>query len=423
MRVKGLFTDLYELTMAQAYLEANRVGRAVFSLFVRKLPENRNFLVSCGLEPLIEALGEFRFGSEELRYLKSLNMFKDWFLDYLEQYQFRGNLYAIREGMIVFQNEPLIQVEGSLPEVQILETLVINIVHYNTLIASKSARCYLASKGKALVDFGLRRAHGLDAGLYGARACYITGFAGTSNLYAGRKYGIPVFGTMAHSFVMVFEEEEEAFEAFARSFPDRTVFLIDTYDTFEGAKKALNLMRKGIKVVGVRIDSGDLLGESMKVKELFQREGFGDIRIVVSGGLDEEDIHRLVSSGAPVDIFGVGTRILTSADAPYLDIAYKLVEYEGKPKFKLSPGKQTFPYKRQVIRHYENGLMCYDEVFPYREGGLVEVVCKEGGLIRPLPTLKEIRETFFDELSKLPEELRFISEKRDYNVLLKEVEE
>ncbi len=421
MRAKGLFTDLYELTMAQAYLETNKVGRAVFSLFVRKLPKNRNFLVSCGLEPLIEALGEFKFGSEELRYLKSLNLFKDWFLDYLEQYQFRGNLYAIREGMIVFQNEPIVQIEGSLPEVQILETLVINIVHYNTLIASKSARCYIASKGKALVDFGLRRAHGLDAGLYGARACYITGFAGTSNLEAGRKYGISVFGTMAHSFVMVFEEEEEAFKAFARSFPDRTVFLIDTYDTFEGAKKAIKLMKEGIKVVGVRIDSGDLLEECVKVKELFQKEGFGDIKIVVSGGLDEEDIHKLVSNGAPVDIFGVGTKVLTSADAPYLDIAYKLVEYEGKPKFKLSPGKQTFPYKRQVIRHYEDGLMCYDEVIPYREGGLVEVVYKEGSLIKPLPSLKEIRETFLDELSRMPAWLKSLNKEKDYNVLLKEV--
>jgi len=421
MRAKGLFTDLYELTMAQAYLETNKVGRAVFSLFVRKLPKNRNFLVSCGLEPLIEALGEFRFSDEELRYLKSLNLFKDWFLDYLEQYQFRGNLYAIREGMIVFQNEPIVQIEGSLPEVQILETLVINIVHYNTLIASKSARCYIASKGKALVDFGLRRAHGLDAGLYGARACYITGFAGTSNLEAGRKYGIPVFGTMAHSFVMVFEEEEEAFKAFARSFPDRTVFLIDTYDTFEGAKKAIKLMKEGIKVVGVRIDSGDLLEECVKVKELFQKEGFGDIKIVVSGGLDEEDIHKLVSNGAPVDIFGVGTKVLTSADAPYLDIAYKLVEYEGEPKFKLSPGKQTFPYKRQVIRHYENGLMCYDEIVPYREGGLVEVVYKEGSLIKPLPSLKEIRETFLDELSRMPAWLKSLNKEKDYNVLLKEV--
>ncbi len=421
MPSKALFTDLYELTMAQAYLEAGKVGRGVFSLFVRELPKNRNFLVSCGLEPLLEALGDFRFGDEDLKYLKSLNIFKSWFLDYLEQYQFKGDLYAIGEGRIVFHKEPLVQIEGPLPEVQILETLVINLIHYNTLVASKSARCYLASKGKSLVDFGLRRAHGLDAGLYASRACYITGFLGTSNLEAGRRYGIPVFGTMAHSFVMVFEEEEEAFRAFAKSFPDRTLLLIDTYNTLEGAKKALKLMKEGLRVVGVRIDSGNLLEECVKVKELFQREGFGDVKIVVSGGLDEEDLQYLLSRGAPVDIFGVGTKVLTSADAPYLDIAYKLVEYEGKPKFKLSPGKQTFPYKRQVIRHYEEGLMCYDEVVPYRDGGLVELVCKEGNLVKPLPTLKEIRETFLDELSKMPHWLKSLSKEKDYNVLLKEV--
>ncbi|RME08297.1 MAG: nicotinate phosphoribosyltransferase, partial [Aquificota bacterium] len=414
MPSKALFTDLYELTMAQAYLEAGKTGRAVFSLFVRKLPENRNFLLSCGLEPLLESLGEFRFGDEELKYIKSLGIFKSWFLDYLEEYQFRGDLYAIGEGKIVFQKEPLVQIEGSLPEVQILETLVINIVHFNTLIASKAARSYLASGGRTLVDFGLRRAHGLDAGLYSARACYMTGFAGTSNLEAGRKYGIPVFGTMAHSFVMVFEEEEEAFRAFARSFPERALFLIDTYDTLEGARKALRLMKEGIRVVGVRIDSGDLLNLCRSVRELFDAEGFKDIKILVSGGLDEEDLQYLISQGAPVDIFGVGTKVLTSADAPYLDIAYKLVEYEGKPKFKLSPGKQTFPYKRQVVRHYEGSFMSYDEVIPYRNGGLVEPVCKEGSLIKPLPTLKEIREIFLEEISRMPPWLKSLRREKEY---------
>lgn len=419
MSSKALFTDLYELTMAQAYLESGKTGRAVFSLFVRKLPENRNFLVSCGLEPLVEALAEFRFGDEELKYLKSLKIFKDWFLDYLEQYRFRGDLYAIPEGRIVFHMEPIIQVEGPLPDVQILETVVINIVHYNTLMASKSARCYLASGGKSLIDFGLRRVHGLDAGLYSARACYITGFAGTSNLEAGRRYGIPVFGTMAHSFVMVFEEEEEAFRAFSRSFPDRTIFLIDTYDTYEAAKKVVKLAREGIKVIGVRIDSGNLLEETRKVRELFDREGLKEIKIVVSGGLDEEDL--LLLQEAPVDIFGVGTKVLTSADSPYLDMAYKLVEYEGKPKFKLSPGKKTFPYKRQVIRHYENGLMSFDEVVPYVEGGLVELVCKDGELVKPLPSLKEIRETFMEDLASMPHWLKSLRKEREYNVILKEV--
>ncbi|MFN3870092.1 MAG: nicotinate phosphoribosyltransferase [Aquificaceae bacterium] len=418
MAATSLITDLYELTMVQAYLEAGKKGKAVFSLFVRELPENRNFLVACGLGPLMEALERFRFEDAELKYLKSLGIFKDWFLDYLREYQFRGNIYAIREGRIVFQKEPLVQIEGPLPEVQILETLVINLIHYNTLLASKSARCYIASKGKSLIDFGLRRAHGFDAGLYGARASYITGFAGTSNLLAGMKYSIPVFGTMAHSFVMIFEEEEEAFKAFAKSFPDRTILLIDTYDTLEGAKKALKLMKEGIKVVGVRIDSGDIEGLSKEVRELFDKEGFREVKIVVSGGVDEKDIQRWLSRSAPIDAFGVGTKLLTSADAPYLDIAYKLVEYEGKPKYKLSPGKATFPYKRQVIRHYHEGCMAYDEVVPYQEGGLVELVCKEGNLLKELPSLEEIRDLFIQELSTLPPELKSLDKRVDYKVLV-----
>ncbi|MCX7989976.1 MAG: nicotinate phosphoribosyltransferase [Aquificaceae bacterium] len=416
----ALLTDLYELTMAQAYLEAGKRGRAVFSLFVRKLPETRNFLVSCGLEPLLEHLQNFRFTKEDLKYLKSLNLFKGWFLDYLEAYEFRADLYAIGEGRIVFHNEPLVQVEGPLPEVQLLETLVINLMHYNTLLASKSARCYIASRGRTLVDFGLRRAHGFDAGLYGARASYITGFAGTSNLLAGKRYSLPVFGTMAHSFVMVFEEEKEAFRSFARSFPDKTVLLIDTYDTLQGAKRALELLKEGVRVVGVRIDSGDVERLSREVRALFDREGFRDVKIVVSGGLEERDIDLWLSTGAPIDIFGVGTKLLTSADAPYLDIAYKLVEYEGKPKFKLSPGKETFPYKRQVIRHYEGGFMSFDLVVPYKEGGLVELLCKEGKLLRPLPSLKEIREVFMEELSKLPPELKSLEKVAEYKVILSE---
>lgn len=414
----ALFTDLYELTMAQAYIEAGKSGRAVFSLFVRKIPHNRNFLVSCGLGPLMEALENFKFTKEDLEYLKSLQIFKGWFLDYLEGYSFSSDIYAVPEGRIVFQKEPLLQVEGPLPEVQLLETLVINLIHYNTLLASKSARCFLASGGRTLIDFGLRRAHGLDAGLYGARASYITGFAGTSNLMAGKRYSIPVFGTMAHSFVMVFEEEEEAFRAFVKSFPDRATLLIDTYDTLEGAKKAVKLMREGIKVVGVRIDSGDVETLSREVRNIFDREGFGNVKIVVSGGVDELDIAQWLSRGAPIDIFGVGTKILTSADSPYLDIAYKLVEYEGRPKLKLSPGKETFPYKRQIMRNYEGGFMSFDEVVPYREGGLVELVCKKGNLLKTLPSLKEIRDIFMEELLKLPPELKSLERKVEYRVIL-----
>lgn len=413
----ALITDLYELTMAQSYLENAKLGNAVFSLFVRDLPTSRNFLVSCGLETLLEYIQRFKFGDEELKYLKSLNIFKDSFLDYLREYQFTGNIYVVPEGRIVFQNEPVIQVEGTLPDVQILETLVINVIHFQTLLASKAVRSYLVSKGKTLIDFGLRRAHMPEAGLYAARASYIAGFEGTSNLLAGMRFGIPVFGTMAHSFVMVFEEELSAFRAFARSFPERTILLIDTYNTLEGAKKAVELMKEGIKVVGVRLDSGDIQELSKEVREIFDKEGFKEIKIVVSGGVDEWDIQRWLSAGCPIDAFGVGTKFITSYDAPYLDIAYKLVEYEGKPKYKLSPGKATFPYKRQIIRHYAGGKMEYDRVVRYTEGGLVELIVEKGTLKKNLPTLRQIKETLMEELKSLPEHLTSL-EKSHYPVIV-----
>jgi len=410
MKNTSLITDLYELTMAQSYLEHGKTGKAVFSLFVRKLPERRNFLVACGLETWINALERYKFTDEELRYLKSLGIFKDWFLDYLRELDL-GDLdfYVMEEGTVFFQNEPIVQVEGPLPKAQLIETLVINIIHFETVIASKAIRSYLSAKGKTLVDFGLRRAHSPMAGLLGARACYITGFSGTSNLQAGMRYGIPVFGTMAHSYVMIFDEEEDAFRAFAKSFPDKVFLLIDTYDTVQGAQKALKLLKEGIKVLGVRIDSGDIPQLCREVRRLFDKEGFKDVKILASGGVDEYDIAQWLSEGVPIDAFGVGTKVLTSWDAPYLDIAYKLVEYEGKPKFKESPGKKTFPYKRQVWRNYKDGKFYYDRVSKYEEGGLIK------RLSFPLPSLKEIRERVLEQLNQLPEELKSLS-KADYRV-------
>ncbi len=415
MQSTALITDLYELTMVQAYIDAQKLGNAVFSLFVRELPEERNFLVSCGLETLLEYLERFRFEDEELKYLKSLGIFKENVLEYLREYEFRGRVYAIPEGRIVFQNEPLVQIEGSLPEVQLLETLVINVIHFQTLSASKAARSFLVSRGKSLIDFGLRRAHMPEAGLYAARASYIAGFDGTSNLQAGKEFGIKVFGTMAHSFVMVFEEEEDAFRAFASSFPGRAVLLIDTYDTLEGARKAAKLMKEGVNVVGVRLDSGDIKELSMGVREIFDKEGLRDVKIIVSGGVDEYSIEDWLSCGCPIDAFGVGTKFITSSDAPYLDIAYKLVEYEGKPKFKLSTGKATFPYKRQVIRYYKDGKMDHDEVVRYKEGGLVELFCEGGSLKKALPSLKEIRDMFLSEIDTLPDGLKGLK-KEEYRV-------
>ena len=419
----GLATDLYELTMAQSYLEDGKIKPAVFSLFVRRLPKDRSFLVSAGLETLLERIRRFRFTGEELGYLESLGFSND-LLSYLKGYKFSGDIYAISEGRVIFENEPLIQVEASLPDAQILETLAINTVHFQTMVASKAARSYLASKGKRLVDFGLRRAHGFEAGLYAARAASIAGVGSTSNLMAGKIFNIPVVGTMAHSYVEAFDSEEEAFKSFARSFPEEAVFLIDTYDVLAAAKKVVRLIKDGIPAIGVRIDSGNLDELSRKVREILNEAGLQQVKIIASGGLDEYDIKRLVDEGAPIDVFAIGTMLVTSADRPYLDIAYKLVEYDGKPKFKLSPGKATFPYKRQIVRHYSrDGIMNYDETIRYgmKTVGeeLVSKVVEDGQLICGLPPLNEVREIFLRDVERLPESLKVLTEPRErFKVLI-----
>lgn len=411
--------------MAQSYLENGKTKPAVFSLFVRRLPKNRSFLVAAGLETLLKEIKNFKFKEEELKYLENLNIFSKNFLSYLESYKFSGDIYAINEGRIIFENEPLIQVEASLPEAQILETLIINIIHFQTLIASKAARSFIVSGGKRVIDFGFRRAHGIEAGVYAARAAYIAGIDSTSNLEAGKQFGIPVVGTMAHSYVMVFDFEEEAFKCFAKSFPKIPIFLIDTYDTLLAAKKIVKLAKEGIKAIAVRIDSGDLINLSRKVREILDSAGLTDVKIIVSGGLDEYDIKRLMDEKAPVDTFAVGTKVVTSADQPYLDIAYKLVEYDGKPKSKLSPGKATFPYKRQVVRYYlQNGIMNYDESVKFNEEvkgeKLVFKVVEKGEIIYPFKTLKEIREVFLEDVKKLPENLKTLdSPTQKYKVVIK----
>ncbi len=422
MEALGLCTDLYELTMAQSYLENGKAGRAVFSLFVRKLPPNRNFLVCCGLETLLEGIERFRFTDREINYLKSLQRFSDDFLGYLKDYRFEGNIYAIPEGRIVFQNEPLIQVEAPLPDAQILETLVINVIHFQTTVASKAVRIYLSAGGRSLVDFGFRRAHGLEAGIYAARASYVAGFDGTSNLEAGARWNIPVFGTVAHSYIMIFDREEEAFRAFARSFPHNSVFLLDTYDTLEAAKKTVQLARQGVPVVGVRLDSGDIPYLAREVRRILNSGGLRDVKIIVSGGVDEYTIKEWIDEGVPIDAFGVGTKFITSADAPYLDMAYKLVEYDGEPKVKTSPGKATFPFKRQVFRQISGGQMERDAVVRYgdtQEGDpLVEKIIDGGRLVRDLPSLKELRDTLMQELKGLPPDLRGLSG-GEYEVIIK----
>jgi nicotinate phosphoribosyltransferase len=418
----ALITDLYELTMAQSYLEREKTGSAVFSLFIRSLPEKRNFLVACGLETLVERLEQFRFGSDDLTYLSGLRIFSDDFLDWLKAYRFTGNLSAVAEGTIVFQNEPLIQIEGSLPEVQILETLAINCMQYQTMAASKAARIVAVSRDKSVIDFGLRRSHMADAGISAARAAYIAGFSGTSNLEAGKRYGIPVFGTMAHSYVMAFSNEEEAFRAFSSTFPDRSLFLIDTYDTRSCIQKVISLARSGIPVTGVRLDSGDIREEAIHVRRILDDAGLRHVKIFVSSNVDEYTIDGWLGEGVPLDSFGVGTHFITSSDAPFLDIVYKLVEYEGRPVFKTSPGKTTFPFRRQIVRKYQDGTMSGDHVIRTGEtsGGtcLVFDVVRQGRRVVPNPPLESIRNHMSEELAALPPKLRTL-EKSPYPVCIK----
>ncbi len=416
MKPHGLKTDLYELTMAQIYLEKGYTDRAVFSLFVRKLPKERNFLVVGGVERLLEELFEFKFSKEQLGFLKRLNLFKGWFLDWLEHFEFKGNVYAIPDGRIVFYEEPIVQVEADLPTAQILETFVINVVHLGTVLSSKAARIYAVAEGKTLVDFGYRRAHGFEAGNIAALSALVCGWSATSNLEAGMLYDLPVSGTMAHSYVMVFGEEE-AFKEFYRHYPDRTIYLIDTYDVLEAARLTVRLAKEGYKPVGVRIDSGDIPSLVQKVRELLDESGLSDVKIIVSGGVDEYKIAEW--KDLPIDGYGVGTKFVTSSDRPYLDMAYKLVEYGGKPKFKLSEGKVTYPYKKQVFRFYSNGVMDYDFVTLYGESAegepLVEKIVENGTPRVELGGWKAARERFLSDFERLPERLKGL-QKETYSV-------
>ncbi|MDD1686646.1 nicotinate phosphoribosyltransferase [Methanoregula sp.] len=418
----ALLTDLYELTMAQSFLEHNKTGNAVFSIFPRKLPDERNFLVAGGLETLVNSLEAFRFSHEDIVYLSQLNVFSRDFLDWLSGYRFSGTLYAIPEGTVVFQNEPLVQIEGPLPEVQVLETLALNCIHFETLVASKAARIMGVSRGRSIVDFGFRRSHTTDAGIAAARAAWIAGFSGTSNLEAGKRYDIPVVGTMAHSYVMIFPSEDEAFRAYHASFPDRCLCLIDTYDTLACTETIIRLVREGVPVTGIRIDSGDIPGLVRKVREQFDRAGLPHIRIFVSSGVDEYSIDRWLSDGVPIDSFGVGTHFITSADAPYLDMVYKLVEYEGTPRFKTSPGKTTFPYLRQVVRYQQDGVMEHDEVVRMdrnETGGLVRPYLMDGKLLAPMPPVEEIRKRCAHELASLPDQFRTLA-RQEYRVTVQQ---
>jgi nicotinate phosphoribosyltransferase len=409
-----LLTDLYQLHMIQAYLERGRTETAAFEFFVRRLPQRRGFLVSAGLEQALDYLEGLRFSTEDIDWLAGTGRFGAALIDHLADFRFTGDVWAMPEGRAFFADEPILRVVAPMPQAQLVETRLINILHFQSLIASKAARMVLAAPGKQLVDFGLRRAHGAEAGLMAARASYLAGFAGTATVLAGRRWGIPLFGTMAHSFIQAYDDEAEAFEDFARARPEGLVLLLDTYDTEAAARKVVALAPKlraaGIALAGVRLDSGDLAALSASVRRVLDDGGLADVTIFASGGLDEDDLVRFVKLGARIDGYGLGTSLDTSSDAPALDCAYKLVEYAGQGRRKRSPGKATWPGRKQVWRRYaDDGRMGGDVISiegdPQAGEPLMRLVMRGGRRIAPSPSLTEIRARAADDLSRLPEGL------------------
>jgi len=416
---EALLVDLYELTMIEAYLEGRMLGTASFELIVRRLPKTRNFLVAAGLEQVLGFLENLRFEPAEIDRLVRACHLKPATAEALSRMRFTGDVDAFREGTVVFADEPILRVTAPLPEAQLVETRLLNLIHFETVVASKAARAVLAAAGRPLIDFGLRRAHGDEAGRLGARAAYLAGFAGTSNVRAALDFGIPAVGTMAHSFVQAHDDEAEAFARFATSQPENAVLLIDTYDTEAGAAKVVALApllaARGVRVKGVRIDSGDLADHARRVRHILDEGGLEDTRIIASSGLDEHDIARLVASGAPIDLFAPGTKIVTSADAPHFDCAYKLVEYEGRPRLKRSEGKGTWPGCTQVFRVRDaSGVFLEDQLTRAGEcvesaEPLLEPVMRGGRRLGPPVSLADSRARVMQELAGLPETLRSLS--------------
>ncbi len=422
----ALLTDLYQLTMLQGYFEQGMDETAVFEFFVRKLPEKRGFLIAAGLEQALQFLERLRFTGEELEWLAASGRFPDKaFIDHLAQLRFTGDVHAMPEGTIFFPNEPIIRVTAPIPQAQLVESRLINLLHFQTLIASKAVRCVLCAPDKLLVDFGLRRSHGAEAGLLAARAGYLAGFAGSATVLAEPLFGIPVFGTMAHSFVQAHDDESASFEHFAHAQPDNVVLLIDTYDTEAGAHKVVQLAprlhERGIRIKAVRLDSGDLADHARKVRRILDEGGLGDTGIFSSGSLDEYELRKLLRAGAPIDGFGIGTHLDTSADAPYLDCAYKLVEYAGRARRKRSEQKATWPGRKQVYRHYDDkGLIGGDTLTledDTQDGqALIQAVMRGGQRLGPAEPLSDARRRVQENLKQLPPHLRALETEPAYPV-------
>ena len=411
----ALLTDLYELTMAASYHAHGMNDQATFDLFVRQLPQQRKFLISCGIEQALDYLDHLHFNNDAISYLRSLGMFEEGFLRYLAGLEFTGEVRAVPEGEAVFDGEPILSVTAPLIEAQIVETFLLNCIMFETMVASKAARVNIAARGRRFVDFSLRRDQGADAGLRAARASFIGGAAASSNVLAGQVFGIPVNGTMAHSYVMAFEDEVKAFRCFLRDFPKDAVLLIDTFDVEEGARRAAQvaneLASEGVTLSGVRIDSGDLATLTFSVRKILDESGLGQVQIVLSGDLDEHRIETLIEEGVPVDAFGVGTQMGTSGDAPSLGGAYKLVEDVHGPKIKLSTGKATLPGRKQVYRvsgdrgYAHDVIALEDEASP---GGLplLQQVMAGGRRCGEREQLAAVQRRCSNTLASLPEGLR-----------------
>ena len=410
----GTFTDLYELTMGQTYVASGMEGIAVFELFYRELPPCRRYVMSAGLGNVLDFLEGFRFDETDLRFLRSEGKLSESFLRRLTETRFTGDVNAVPEGTPVFPGEPVLQVIAPILEGQLVETYVLNQIHFQSVIASKAARVMEAAAGRTVVDFGSRRSHGVDAALHAARVAYVAGAAGTSNVLAGKRFGIPLFGTMAHSFVQAHDRELTAFESFERQFPEATL-LVDTYDTLDGVRNVIRLaeaLGSDCRIRGIRLDSGDLGELAVQSRRMFDEAGLGDIRIFASGGLDEHRIADLIDRQAPIDGFGVGTKLCVASDAPDLDFAYKLVEYEGRGRTKRSPSKEILPGRKQVFRRLADGIYRGDTLALASEeppGGepLLRPVMRDGAVLPGVrESIAESRERAIRERSRLPDVIR-----------------
>ncbi|MBV8055286.1 MAG: nicotinate phosphoribosyltransferase [Deltaproteobacteria bacterium] len=432
-----LLTDLYELMMAASYFQMGFNERACFTLSVRRMPPHREFLVAAGLERLLEELEQFQFSQLALDSLDALKLFGAEFLQFLSKLRFTCEVDAVPEGTIFFAEEPILEINGPLIEAQLVESLVMNQIGLATLIASKAARSVIAARGRRLVDFGLRRSQGVDASLIAARSSYLAGFVGTSNVLAGCRYQIPLYGTMAHSYIMAHEREREAFEHFVELFPRLSTLLVDTYDTVRGLENAAmvgrDLRDKGFKLQAVRLDSGDLADLSVKARRILDQNGLQDVSIFASGNLDEYRIRDLVRAGAPIDAFGVGTAMVVSADAPSLDLVYKLAEYRGSPRMKTSINKITLPGRKQWFRAFNANRGFYADVIGLADEGVTTVTREfkpaaaevlpmmqqqfsEGSRIAPRPMLSQSREHLLESMAKLEQRYRDLDRPATYPV-------